>query len=124
MSNRIMIIGDDSGELQNSLSDIPQNFDFTFKKDIWEALFEKIKLSYKVIVFNITDPSLQSVKDLSRLKQVYSDTPFITIVSENTLELERQIRSIGIFFYIIKPYSLDDLHMLLNSAIQSRTDRY
>ncbi len=67
------------------------------------------------IIYNITHPYQNSVNMIKRIKQECPlSVPIITAIWENSLEIEREIRKLGIFYYMIKPFDEWEINEVLS----------
>ena len=117
MKEKILIIEPeqkDRNDLQDYLS---AKYEITFAAEIQEAIDSIRKKLHKVIIYDLDNPKSKVITDLMRLKKSIEDIPIITITSVNSLEAEKTIRGIGVFYYLLKPYQVRDLDKLINAAV-------
>jgi len=56
---------------------------------------------------------------ISRIKDVDDSMPVVVAVKENSLELEREMRTRGIFYYLILPAGYDEIEKVILSALRA-----
>ena len=56
---------------------------------------------------------------ISRIKDVDDSMPVVVAVKENSLELEREMRRRGIFYYLILPAGHDEIEKVVLSALRA-----
>ena len=117
MKERILIIEPEQEEQSNLFKYLAAKYDITFASEIKDAINSINQKLHKVIIYDLDNPKSKVITDLMKLKNSIEDIPIITITTVNSLEAEKTIRGVGIFYYMLKPYHVRDLDKLINAAV-------
>lgn len=72
----------------------------------------------KVVVFDAGTVVPHALTDVSRFKAANEmESPIILIASNNSFEIEKKVADIGVFYHLIRPYSVKDLEELIEAAL-------
>lgn len=83
-------------------------------KDVFMALqCEKIH----VLVMDVCIPEKMGYEAISIIKSMYHNLPIIITTDENNPELESCVRQMGIFYYHVKSFGMDELTLAIASAM-------
>ena len=87
-------------------------------KDVFLALrCEKIN----VLVMDVCLPEEMGCEAISIIKSMYSKLPIIVTTDENNPELESSVRQMGIFYYHVKSFGMDELMLAISNAMARST---
>ena len=87
-------------------------------KDVFLALqFEKIH----VLVMDVCLPEEMGCEAISIIKSMYRKLPIIVTTDENNPELESSVRQMGIFYYHVKSFGMDELMLAISNAMARST---
>jgi two-component system phosphate regulon response regulator OmpR len=83
-------------------------------KDVFLTLqCEKIN----VLVMDVCLPEEMGCEAISIIKTMYRNLPVIIITDENNPELESSVRQMGIFYYHVKSFGMDELMLAITNAM-------
>ena len=83
-------------------------------KDVFLTLQgEKIN----VLVMDVCLPEEIGCEAISILKSMYRNLPIIVTTDENNPELESSVRQMGIFYYHVKSFGMDELILAISNAM-------
>jgi len=83
-------------------------------KDVFLTLqCEKIN----VLVIDVCLPEEIGCEAISIIKSVYRNLPIIVTTDENNPELESSVRQMGIFYYHVKSFGMDELILAISNAM-------
>jgi DNA-binding NtrC family response regulator len=83
-------------------------------KDVFMALqCEKIH----VLVMDVCIPEKMGYEAISIIKSMYRNLPIIITTDENNPELESCVRQMGIFYYHVKSFGMDELTLAITNAM-------
>ena len=83
-------------------------------KDVFLALQgEKIH----VLVMDVCLPEEMGCQAISIIKNMYRNLPIIVTTDENNPELESSVRQMGIFYYHVKSFGMDELMLAISNAM-------
>jgi DNA-binding NtrC family response regulator len=118
MNKNILIIEPDQQEHAIFSKLLSDRYDITFAYDVNAALNLLAKKTFGVVVFGMGQAKNDVIVALKNLKSHVENKPFIiAITSFNTLEIEKTVASIGVFYHLLKPYNVKDLDDLIGAAI-------
>ena len=87
-------------------------------KDVFLALqCEKIN----VLVLDVCLPEEMGCEAISIIKSMYNKLPIIITTDENNPELEGSVRQVGIFYYHVKSFGMDELMLAISNAMARST---
>jgi two-component system phosphate regulon response regulator OmpR len=87
-------------------------------KDVFLALKgEKIH----VLVMDVCLPEEMGCEAISIIKSMYDKLPIIVTTDENNPELESSVRQMGIFYYHVKSFGMDELILAISNAMARST---
>jgi DNA-binding NtrC family response regulator len=82
--------------------------------DVFMALqCEKIH----VLVMDVCIPEKMGYESISIIKSMYRNLPIIITTDENNPELESSVRQMGIFYYHVNSFGMDELTLAIASAM-------
>ena len=83
-------------------------------KDVFLTLQgEKIN----VLVMDVCLPEEIGCEAISIIKSMYRNLPIIVTTDENNPELESSVRQMGIFYYHVKSFGMDELILAISNAM-------
>ncbi len=57
------------------------------------------------------------LEPLRMMRELDSEMPLVVICDQESLEMERKLRAVGIFYLLTKPFSSEELRAVVESAI-------
>jgi len=79
-----------------------------------EAMDKLTRSEFDVVLLDVFLPDFSATRLIPELKRIRSDIGIIPMAERNSRDLEREIRRLGILYYMTKPVSSVDLKDLLN----------
>ncbi len=117
--NRIMIVDDEKSirvMLKRVLSD--KQFEIDEAADGREAL-EKIKQEkYSAILLDLRMPEVNGIEVIEKLKEQDIDTPIVMMSAYGTVPEAVEAMKLGALDYLVKPFDLDELKLILERIIR------
>ena len=77
--------------------------------------------SYDLVISDLKMPGMDGMAVLDEAKRVAADVPVVIITSHGTVESAVGAMKRGAYDYIIKPFKLDELELLVGRALEHRT---
>ncbi len=110
-----ILIVDDDLSLQNYLRQRFTRWEYQVKcaQNGAEAVDLCSKIDFQLILLDLYLPQTDIVELIQLLKILCMDTDIISMTGSNSPELERSIRELGILYYLIKPFEIDNLKAIL-----------
>ena len=70
-----------------------------------------------VLVMDVCIPEKMGYEAISIIKSMYRNLPIIIATDENNPELESCVRQMGIFYYHVKSFGMDELMLAIANAM-------
>ena len=83
-------------------------------KDVFLTLQDE---KINVLVMDVCLPEEMGCEAISIIKSMYRNLPIIVTTDENNPELESSVRQVGIFYYHVKSFGMDELILAISSAM-------
>jgi DNA-binding response OmpR family regulator len=122
MESLELIVASGQGELRESLRrDLEAlGHRVTVASDSAELLRLALKVEAQLALVDLDMGPLGGVEVVSLLKDVDDALLVVPIAGEDSKQIEFAVRSLGIFYYIVKPVHADELEGVLESAGRRR----
>lgn len=73
---------------------------------------------YDLVIIDVDVEDLSGLEAITLLKREYPHLPVIAMTSNNSLQLEREVRERGVFYFFIKSlFGLDEIKEAVKAAI-------
>jgi DNA-binding NtrC family response regulator len=120
MSEKILVIQTDPKALAGQEESLFRKYNVFIVNDSAEAL-EIIRTGlHTVIVVAMEGPNKQELSILREIKARDNlDRPIIAITNHNSIDIEREIAAIGVFYHLLGPFEQNDLDDLIAAALRS-----
>jgi DNA-binding response OmpR family regulator len=114
----VLIIEPEEELLAQVRAAIAGHFGARFYSSAAEAIETANGELWKAMVYDMAKPGTESLKNVRCLKRTFGfDTPLILVADENSLETERAVAGLNVFYYLLRPFPARDLVTLLRAAI-------
>ena len=118
MKSKILFIYKDDTGKDNFKKAIASSYNVCLASSVQEVFSRKRPFHPLSVIFQMQKPDAETLQDLAMLKaQLNPSTSIIAIALENSREMEKNLRRIGIFYYLIEPYEFQDLRELVKAAV-------
>jgi DNA-binding NtrC family response regulator len=119
MKERILVIQSDPAEKSELSVALGDRYVLYFAEGIDQALQISRTVPHKVVIFDASDANPHELSELHRFKSGYlPERPIILLSSKNSIEIEMAVAAIGVFYYLIRPYSVMDLEELIEAGLR------
>ena len=119
--NRILVVDDEVGTRESLRMILKSDYEVHLAKDAEEA-FVRIKQHVPdIILLDILLPDLDGLKVLERIKQNDSDMIVIMITATKTVKTAVEAMKLGAYDYVTKPFDIDELRLIINRALSTRS---
>lgn len=122
---KILVIDDDSamGEMLHDYFSSSTHDVLTFTSAEVGLQYLKNLESFEISLVDlvITDlkmPGLDGISFIERFKNLYPDIPIILMTAFGTIETAIEATKKGAFFYLVKPFKLDEVRLIVDRALQ------
>ena len=120
-NKRVLIVDDDKNILyllEHTLTRMGEDYQVFSTMDSSEALELVQKYTFDLVVSDYMMPGITGV-DLARaVHQVSPDTQVILMTAYGTTRLKDTTKFVGIDGYVDKPFSIDEIHAVIQKAVQ------
>lgn len=118
---RILIVDDEKNVLRMLNTVFSQEGNQVFCADNGQdalIIFEQERPD--IVLMDIRMPTMNGLEALQRMREKWLDTPIILMTAYAAVETAVEALRLGAFDYVIKPFELDELKLLINRALQLR----
>jgi len=88
-----------------------------------DALEKAAAMDFDLFLLDVFLPDMTAMDLIPRLRSFRPDARIITLTGQSTRELERELRELGIAYYMAKPASQKELKSILDHMSRSLTPR-
>jgi len=116
-----ILIVDDDDAIRETLYDLlSEQYECHTAGMAEEALEYLAVQTYDAVLTDISMPGLTGLELLLRVQQENSDTPVILISGKGAEEDGEALIRLGAFAYVTKPFSLDQIELIVERAVEQR----
>lgn len=120
MRDKILVIQTDPKPLESQAKSFYRKYNVVIANNNAEAMEICRTGRHNAIVFIMDGPDECEMSLLREIKaQAGLDRPIIVITNHNSIEIERAIAEIGVFYHLLGPFEQKDLDNLLTAALRS-----
>lgn len=87
------------------------------------AIRKILKEKFQVLILDIYMAGIDGFETISILKRIDSHLPIIVITGNNSLQVEKKIRTKGIFYYLVKPFDMKEMKEVVKLALKKYSQR-
>jgi DNA-binding response OmpR family regulator len=85
-----------------------------------DAIQRIIHTSYGALILDLKLPGLGGLDAIAVVKRFDGSLPIIVMTGHPSYDVEQAARAAGIFYYLVKPFNLDELVAAVRAAIRFR----
>ncbi len=85
-----------------------------------DAIQRIMKISYRALILDLKLPGLGGLDAIAVVKRFDESLPIIVMTGHASYEVEQAARAAGIFYYLVKPFNLDELVAAVRAAVRFR----
>ena len=85
-----------------------------------DAIQRIMRTSYRALILDLKLPGLGGLDAIAVVKRFDESLPIIVMTGHASYEVEQAARAAGIFYYLVKPFSLDELVAAVRAAVRFR----
>lgn len=85
-----------------------------------DAIQKVMRQGYAALLLDLKLPGLGGLDAISIIKRFDEALPIIVMTGHASYETERAARVAGIFYYLVKPFSLTELSQAVRAAVRAR----
>jgi DNA-binding response OmpR family regulator len=118
---RILVCDDDPRMRETIVEALAtEAFDVDTADRAVDAIQRIMRTSYRALILDLKLPGLGGLDAISIVKRFDKSLPIIVITGHASYEVEQAARVAGIFYYLIKPFNLEELVAAVRAAIRFR----
>lgn len=88
-----------------------------------DAIQKVMRRSYAALLLDLKLPGLGGLDAISVVKRFDESLPIIVMTGHASYETEQAARAAGIFYYLVKPFSMAELSKAVRAAVRTRVAR-
>ena len=85
-----------------------------------DAIQRIMLTTYRALILDLKLPGLGGLDAISVVKRFDALLPIIVMTGHASYEVEQAARAAGIFYYLVKPFNLDELVAAVRAAVRFR----
>ena len=117
-----MLVCDDDPRIRETLAEALADSSFAVETAdrAVDAIQKIMRTRYRAIVLDLKLPGLGGLDAIPVIKRLDADLPIIVMTGHASYQTEQAARAAGIFYYLVKPFSLKELVDAVKAATRSR----
>jgi DNA-binding NtrC family response regulator len=117
----VLIVDDETGVRESLRLLLKNDYEVFLAKNAEEAFSQIKEHSPEVILLDVTLPDLDGLKVLERIKQNDPNIIVIVITGSITVKTALEAKELGAYGYVIKPFDIDELRLIITRSLSART---
>jgi DNA-binding response OmpR family regulator len=118
---RILVCDDDPRMRDTTVEALAaQGFQVETADRAVDAIQRIMHASYRALILDLKLPGLGGLDAISVVKRFDEFLPIIVMTGHASYETEQAARAAGIFYYLVKPFNLDELVDAVRAAVRFR----
>lgn len=118
---RILVCDDDPGMRDTIVEAMAaEGMDVDTADRAVDAIQRIMRTSYRALILDLKLPGLGGLDAISVVKRFDASLPIIVMTGHASYEVEQAARAAGIFYYLVKPFNLDELVAAVRAAVRFR----
>lgn len=117
-----ILVCDDDARIRDTIVETlaSEAFDVDTADRAVDAIQRVMRTSYRALILDLKLPGLGGLDAISVVKRFDGSLPIIVMTGHASYEIEQAARAAGIFYYLVKPFSLDELVAAVRAAVKFR----
>jgi two-component system, NtrC family, nitrogen regulation response regulator NtrX len=117
-----ILLCDDDQPIRDSLAEAlaSEAFEVDTAERAVDAIQKVMRASYGALLLDLKLPGLGGLDAISVIKRFDEGLPIIVMTGHASYETEQAARAAGIFYYLVKPFSLTELTSAVKAAVRAR----
>ncbi len=79
------------------------------------------RMTFQIAIIEYHLPGKKGDQILESMRTKYIDVPVIVVTSDDSLEIERRVRSYGPAYFFVKPFSINDMCNVVNKILTPKS---
>lgn len=117
-----ILVCDDDPRMRDTIVEMLTNegFDVDTSDRAVDAIQRTMRTSYRALILDLKLPGLGGLDAIQVVKRFDESLPIIVMTGHASYETEQAARTAGIFYYLVKPFNLDELVAAVRAAVRFR----
>jgi DNA-binding response OmpR family regulator len=117
-----ILLCDDDRPVRDSLAEAlaAEAFEVDTAERAVDAIQKVMRTSYGALLLDLKLPGLGGLDAISVIKRFDARLPIIVMTGHASYETEQAARAAGIFYYLVKPFSLPEMTDAVKAAVRAR----
>lgn len=118
--HRVLVCDDDPLIRESIVEILADEFDVETTSRAVDAIRRIMRTRYAALVLDLNLPGLGGLDAVSTVQRLDMRLPIVVITGYASFEVERAVREKGVFYYLVKPFTVDELSAAVRAAARSR----
>lgn len=117
-----ILVCDDDPRMRDTIVETlaSESFDVDTADRAVDAIQRIMHTSYRALILDLKLPGLGGLDAISVVKRFDGSLPIIVMTGHASYETEQAARTAGIFYYLVKPFNVDELVAAVRAAVRFR----
>jgi DNA-binding response OmpR family regulator len=117
-----ILLCEDNQQIRDSLADAlgAEAYQVDTAERAVDAIQKVMHETYGALLLDLKLPGLGGLDAISVIKRFDERLPIIVMTGHGSYETEQAARAAGIFYYLVKPFSLNEMSDAVRAAVRSR----
>lgn len=118
-----ILVCDDDPRMRDTIVETLANeaFDVDTADRAVDAIQRIMRTSYGALILDLKLPGLGGLDAIAVVKRFDPALPIIVMTGHASYETEQAARAAGIFYYLVKPFNVDELVAAVRDAVRFRS---
>jgi DNA-binding response OmpR family regulator len=117
-----ILVCDDDPRVRDTIVEtlVAESFEVDTAERAVDAIQRIMRTSYLALILDLKLPGLGGLDAISVVKRFDESLPIIVMTGHASYETEQAARAAGIFYYLVKPFNVDELVEAVRAAVRFR----
>ena len=117
-----ILVCDDDPRMRDTIAEAlaGEAFDVDTADRAVDAIQRIMRASYRALILDLKLPGLGGLDAIAVVKRFDESLPIIVMTGHASYEVEQAARAAGIFYYLVKPFNLEELVAAVRAAVRFR----
>lgn len=117
---KVLIVTPESSLRQSILNRVSANgYQTVVTERGYDALLTVVEQDIGLVILDIAIDESAGLKTVEILRKIRPRLPLVVLSGDRSLEAGRQVLQHGIFYYLLKPFDLDELDQIVRIALST-----
>lgn len=117
-----ILVCDDDARMRDTIVETlaSESYDVDTADRAVDAIQRIMRTAYGALILDLKLPGLGGLDAIAVVKRFDHSLPIIVMTGHASYETEQAARAAGIFYYLVKPFSVDELVAAVRAALRFR----